>query len=115
MQRSFCPEKLVAVATTADGAYIAGGGVSGALYLGEAGSGRLLRTWAGHYKVCTEGREGLSPAHLGLALKGTGCGADGKRGGAVSLPRQLHTHGQPGRSPLTCVGGKGCGLVEGLL
>ncbi|KAG2491361.1 hypothetical protein HYH03_010360 [Edaphochlamys debaryana] len=50
LQRSFVSESILAVAASPDGAFLAGGGASGTLYLWEAGSGRLLRTWAGHYK-----------------------------------------------------------------
>ena len=51
--RMALPERLVAVAATADGAHIAGGAESGRLYLWEACSGAMLRTWEGHYRSLT--------------------------------------------------------------
>ena len=48
--RSFAPEPLLALAGSGDGALVVGGGVSGALYVWEAPSGRLLRSWPAHYK-----------------------------------------------------------------
>ncbi len=44
-------ERITAVACSTDGTLLAGGGASGALYLWDLASGRLLRTWAAHYKV----------------------------------------------------------------
>ena len=52
LQRSFAAEPIVAIACSADGCHVAGGGASGQLYLWQAGSGRLLRSWPAHYKVC---------------------------------------------------------------
>jgi pre-rRNA-processing protein IPI3 len=46
-------ERLTAVAASPDGALLAAGGASGAVYIWEAGSGRLLRSWAAHYKAVT--------------------------------------------------------------
>ena len=51
LQRSFAAEPIVAVAASPDGTHVAGGGVSGHLYLWQSSSGRLLRTWPAHYKV----------------------------------------------------------------
>jgi hypothetical protein len=50
-QRSFAAEPLTAIAATADGLYCAAGGASGAIHVWEVSSGRLLRSWPGHYKV----------------------------------------------------------------
>lgn len=55
LQRSFTQERLTAVAASRDGAYLAGGGASGSLYLWELGSGRLLRAWPAHYKASAGG------------------------------------------------------------
>lgn len=51
LQRSFAAEPIVAVAASPDGSHVVGGGASGHLYLWQAGSGRLLRTWPAHYKA----------------------------------------------------------------
>ena len=51
LQRSFCMERMSALAATPDGAYLAAGGASGTVYLWEVASGRLLRSWPAHYKV----------------------------------------------------------------
>ena len=51
LQRSYAVEPILALACTLDGTFCAGGGPSGTLYLWEAPSGRLLRSWPGHYKV----------------------------------------------------------------
>ncbi len=56
-QRSFAQERLTALAASGDGAYLAAGGASGALYVWEAATGQLLRTWAAHYKVRGGGGE----------------------------------------------------------
>jgi pre-rRNA-processing protein IPI3 len=44
-------ERLTSVAASPDGMFLAGGGVSGTLYIWETASGRLLRSWPAHYKV----------------------------------------------------------------
>lgn len=49
--RCFAPEPLTAVAGSPGGALCAAGGASGAAYLWDTGSGRLLRTWPAHYKA----------------------------------------------------------------
>jgi WD40 repeat protein len=51
VQRSFTPERLTALAASPDGSYLAAGGGSGAVYLWDTPSGRLLATWPAHYKV----------------------------------------------------------------
>ena len=51
VQRSFAAEPIVALAASADGCHVAGGGASGHVYLWQAASGRLLRSWPAHYKV----------------------------------------------------------------
>jgi pre-rRNA-processing protein IPI3 len=50
LRRCFAPERLTAVASSPDGALVAGGGASGALYLWLAGTGELLRAWPAHYR-----------------------------------------------------------------
>ena len=50
-QRCFAAEQLTAVAATRDGMFCAAGGSSGAIFVWETSSGRLLRTWPAHYKV----------------------------------------------------------------
>ncbi len=57
LQRSFAMERLTSVTATADGMLLAGGGASGAVYVWETASGRLLRNWPAHYKV------GMSSLH----------------------------------------------------
>lgn len=76
-QRCFAAEQLTAVAATRDGVFCAAGGSSGAVFVWETSSGRLLRTWPGHYKVRAgaagwlvvqlgwcEGGEGYSPGSM---------------------------------------------------
>jgi len=53
LQRCFAAEPVFALAASADGCHVAGGGASGHVYLWQAASGRLLRSWPAHYKVCT--------------------------------------------------------------
>ena len=53
LQRCFAAEPIVVLAASADGCHVAGGGASGYVYLWQAASGRLLRSWPAHYKVCT--------------------------------------------------------------
>jgi pre-rRNA-processing protein IPI3 len=50
LHRCFVPERVTAVAASPDGALVAGGGGSGALYLWHAPTGRLLRSWPAHYR-----------------------------------------------------------------
>ena len=52
LQRCFAVEPITAVACSLDGVYCAGGGQSGSIYVWEVPSGRLLRSWPAHYKVC---------------------------------------------------------------
>lgn len=51
--RMSLPERLVAIAATADGVHIAGGAESGRIYLWEASTGAMLRSWEGHYRALT--------------------------------------------------------------
>uniref|UniRef100_A0A7S3R295 Anaphase-promoting complex subunit 4 WD40 domain-containing protein n=1 Tax=Dunaliella tertiolecta TaxID=3047 RepID=A0A7S3R295_DUNTE len=51
LQRSFAMERITALAGTPDGMLLAGGGASGAVYVWEVASGRMLRSWAAHYKA----------------------------------------------------------------
>ena len=51
--RMSLPERLVAVAATEDGAHIVGGTEGGRIYLWEACSGAMLRSWEGHYRSLT--------------------------------------------------------------
>lgn len=51
LQRAFTVEPMHALAATADGTFVAGGGASGAIYIWASGSGQLLRSWPAHYKV----------------------------------------------------------------
>jgi hypothetical protein len=51
LQRCFAMERITSVACTLDGMLLCGGGASGAVYVWEVASGRLLRNWAAHYKV----------------------------------------------------------------
>jgi pre-rRNA-processing protein IPI3 len=44
------PEKLVSMACSPSGGYIFGGGGNGRLFLWEAASGAMLRTWEAHYR-----------------------------------------------------------------
>jgi pre-rRNA-processing protein IPI3 len=57
-QRCFAPEPLTAVAASPGGVFCAAGGASGAVYIWETSSGRMLKSWPAHYKV----RNGLSLA-----------------------------------------------------
>ncbi|KAH6556527.1 hypothetical protein KP509_1Z173300 [Ceratopteris richardii] len=51
--KSYPVEPIGPLACTSDGSYLAGGGLSGRIYLWEVSSGRLLRVWAAHYKAIT--------------------------------------------------------------
>lgn len=51
LQRCFVVEAPTVLAASPDGGYLVAGGASGTIYLWEAASGRLLRSWAGHYKA----------------------------------------------------------------
>ncbi|KAF8062631.1 Wdr18 [Scenedesmus sp. PABB004] len=51
LQRCFTQEPVTALAGSPDGGYVAAGGASGALYVWEAATGRLLRSWPAHYKA----------------------------------------------------------------
>lgn len=51
LQRAFTVEPMHALAATADGTFVAGGGASGSIYIWASGSGQLLRSWPAHYKV----------------------------------------------------------------
>ncbi|KAL4425368.1 hypothetical protein ABPG75_009384 [Micractinium tetrahymenae] len=51
--RSFAAEQLTCVAASPDGAWCAAGGASGAAFVWETSSGRLLKTWPAHYKAIT--------------------------------------------------------------
>ncbi|KAL3153211.1 hypothetical protein ABBQ38_011961 [Trebouxia sp. C0009 RCD-2024] len=53
LQRAFTVEPMHTLAATADGAFVAGGGASGAIYVWASGSGQLLRSWPAHYKAVT--------------------------------------------------------------
>lgn len=52
LQRAFTLESIHAVAASADGCFVAGGGASGTIYIWSTASGQLLRSWPAHYKVC---------------------------------------------------------------
>lgn len=49
--RSFPPEPAKCVASTPDGGLVAAGGPSGAAWLWEGSTGRLLAAWAPHYRA----------------------------------------------------------------
>jgi hypothetical protein len=51
LQRCFAAEQLRCVAASPDGSLVAAGGISGRVYVWQAGSGRLLRSWPAHYRV----------------------------------------------------------------
>ncbi|KAL4854511.1 Protein ROOT INITIATION DEFECTIVE 3 [Chlorella vulgaris] len=51
--RSFAAEQLTAVTATRDGTFCAAGGASGAVFVWETSSGRLLKSWPAHYKAVT--------------------------------------------------------------
>lgn len=51
--KSFPAEHIKPVAANSDGTYLAGGGVSGDIYLWEVTSGRLLKKWNAHYRAVT--------------------------------------------------------------
>eukprot|EP00854_Cymbomonas_tetramitiformis_P008461 gene8461-10055_t len=53
LNRSFMCEPMSALCATRGGQLCAAGGGSGAVYIWEAASGRLLRSWAAHYKGIT--------------------------------------------------------------
>ena len=62
LQRAFTLESIHAVAASADGCFVAGGGASGTIYIWSTASGQLLRSWPAHYKVCLP--DPLSAAEL---------------------------------------------------
>lgn len=79
--RSFAPTPLASLAGSPCGGFVAGGGAGGAVNLWCAASGRLLRSWPGHYKpvaalawsadstvLCTGGADGVVSAWLTAAL-----------------------------------------------
>jgi pre-rRNA-processing protein IPI3 len=49
--RCALPEKLTAIAASADGAFMLGGGAGGRVYLWEVPNGAMLRTWEAHYRT----------------------------------------------------------------
>ncbi|KAI3687130.1 hypothetical protein L1987_80821 [Smallanthus sonchifolius] len=51
--KSFPAEAINPLACNSEGTYIAGGGVSGEIYLWEVATGRLLKKWHGHYRGVT--------------------------------------------------------------
>ncbi len=53
---------MQAIAATADGMYVAGGGASGTIYIWATGSGQLLRSWPAHYKVFHDGKPYITMA-----------------------------------------------------
>lgn len=62
--RCFAAEQLTCVAASPDGAWCAAGGASGAAFVWETSTGRLLKTWPAHYKVWHAG-QGSRPAMRG--------------------------------------------------
>ena len=78
LQRAFTLEPVRALAATADGVYVAGGGASGTIYIWATGSGQLVRSWPAHYKVTDYARAcayqqyyeswAASPTHTLLTL-----------------------------------------------
>ena len=96
-QRSFAAEALTAVAATRDGAFCAAGGASGAVFVWEASSGRLLRTWPAHYKV-GGGRLATPPCFLCLLPLPAATRVEMLRhcsAGGASLPQQLASAAPP--------------------
>jgi pre-rRNA-processing protein IPI3 len=69
--RAFAPEAVTALAASPCGRLLAAGGGSGAAWMWEAGSGRLLRAWAPHYRAVTALAWG---GGSGLLLTGGGDG-----------------------------------------
>ncbi|KAK3028305.1 hypothetical protein RJ639_037482 [Escallonia herrerae] len=51
--KSFPAEPINPIVANSDGTYIAGGGVSGDIYLWEVATGQLLRKWHAHYRAVT--------------------------------------------------------------
>ncbi|PKU85490.1 protein ROOT INITIATION DEFECTIVE 3 [Dendrobium catenatum] len=51
--RSFPAEPIGPLVSDSDGSYIIGGGPSGAIYLWEVASGKLLNKWTAHYRSVT--------------------------------------------------------------
>lgn len=70
-QRSFAPEPLTAVAASPGGVFCAAGGASGAAYVWESSSGRLLKAWPAHYKVRRLGCASGWQAAAGYATAGS--------------------------------------------
>jgi WD40 repeat protein len=68
LQRCFAAEQLRCVAASPDGALVAAGGASGRVYLWQAGSGRLLRSWPAHYRVRAAVENVLTAARHWIAL-----------------------------------------------
>ena len=62
LQQAFTVETMHALAATADGTFVAGGGASGSIYVWASGSGQLLRSWPAHYKVTQR------PLDFGIAM-----------------------------------------------
>lgn len=53
LHRCFVVEQMQAVTATQDGTYVLAGGTSGSVYVWEAATGRLLRSWPAHFKAVT--------------------------------------------------------------
>lgn len=49
--RCALPEKLTALAASADGGFMVGGGATGRVYLWEVPNGAMLRSWEAHYRA----------------------------------------------------------------
>lgn len=75
---------MQAATATQDGTYVLAGGTSGSVYVWEAATGRLLRSWPAHFKVLMQRLPaGLAHCSAEAALQ--------KLGVAICCPTGNHT------------------------
>jgi pre-rRNA-processing protein IPI3 len=56
LHKFFVGEPMGVVASSPDGAFFAAGSLTGAAYLWEVSTGKLVRTWPAHFKAVSRNR-----------------------------------------------------------